>query len=134
MPKLLALDVGTKRIGLAVADVALAIAFPRGCIARNPKEVSLRYLRELTQAESVERLVVGVPLGEDNEETDRSKDIRKFAGNVGAKLKLPVSFVDEFGTTREALGRIPLKRDRKAKGADDAIAAQIILERYLAGR
>lgn len=134
MSKLLALDVGSKRIGLAIADSVLQIPFPRGVIERNPKKASFKYMQDLASAEGVEKLIVGVPLGEENEETDRSKDIRGYAEQLGHALNLPVIFVDEFGTTREALNRIPLKRDRKKKGLDDALAAQIVLERYFAGR
>lgn len=130
--KLLGLDIGQKRVGYAVCDKDEQIAFPRGMLLREPREQLVAALEKVVKEEGVGMLVCGIPLGEENEETPFAAEIRRFAEELSAVLKLPVVFVDEFQTTNEALGKIPFRRDRhREKGQRDAIAAQIILQRYL---
>ncbi len=132
MGKLLGLDVGEKRIGVAVADTSLGMAFPRTVITRTTDEIALNEICEFIKSENASAIVVGEPLNEDNEPTVRSQAIHLFIDKLrGLAPECEIHFVDEHMTSKEALSRIPFKRDRKVKGADDAIAAAIILERYL---
>ncbi len=134
MAKLLGLDVGEKRIGYALADDSLGMAFPRTFLVRSPRDEDVFLLIEKICAEErISKIIVGEPLGEENEQTKRSTKIHAFIAKLLARLPkiIECHFVDESFSSKEALSRIPLKRDRKQKGSDDAIAAQIILERYL---
>ncbi|PJC37165.1 Holliday junction resolvase RuvX [Candidatus Peregrinibacteria bacterium CG_4_9_14_0_2_um_filter_53_11] len=133
---ILALDVGAKRVGYAVTDPSQQIAFPRTFLLRQPNkdEALIEEIRRLALSIKAVLFVVGLPLDSENEEGERAQGIRLLAEKIGAACELPLAFVDESFSTQEARARIPLKRDRKKKGSDDAIAAQIILERYLAGR
>lgn len=131
MGKILALDVGEKRMGYAVSDEAQTMAFPRGFFAHNWGKETFEKLRKIVREEGISQIVLGVPLGEDNEETKASAKIRKFGGGLARKLMLPIFYVDEFGSTDEALSKIPFRKDRRRRGGDDSIAAQIILQRYL---
>ena len=133
MSKLLGLDVGEKRIGVAVADTTLGMAFPRTVITRTSDEQALADICASIKSENAQAVIVGEPLNEDNEPTVRSQAIHAFIDKLQALVpNCAVHFVDEHMSSKEALSRIPFKRDRKVKGADDAIAASIILERYLA--
>lgn len=131
MGKILALDVGKKRIGCAVSDPEARLAFPRETLARAAFSKVVMKLREIVTGEGILKIVIGLPLGEENEETDEAKSIRSFGEKLGSALSLPISYIDEFGTTQEALSKIPLRKHRRKKGFDDAVAAQIILQRYL---
>ncbi len=136
MAKLLGLDVGEKRIGVAVADLSLGMAFAREFILRSNDSAVFKIISELCINENISKIVCGEPLGEDNEPTERSKKIHEYVELLISYLvkdgiHVEVEFVDESFSSKEALAKIPLKRDRKIKGADDSLAAAIILERYM---
>lgn len=133
MAKLLGLDVGDKRIGYAIGDNSLGLAFPRGFIVRSNNEADFSRILNICVEENISLLIVGEPLGEENEQTKRSNAIHSFIEKLIPLLpkNIVCHFIDESFSSKEALSRIPLKRDRKQKGSDDAIAAQIILERYM---
>lgn len=134
MGKILALDFGEKRIGYAVSDDDHTIAFPRGSFAAVSGQKALTRIGEIVREEGVSRIIIGVPLDEENGETAISAKARKFGEKIARRYMLPISYVDEFNSSREALSKIPFRRDRREKGAADAIAAQIILQRYLDGK
>lgn len=129
--KLLALDIGTKRVGYAVSDVDQTMSFPRETLNIIPENKFIEKLKSVIKEEGICKIIIGLPLDIENEEGDSAKRIRKLGEKLTVDLALPVTFVDESGSTQEALSKIPFKRDRKVKGGADAIAAQIILERYL---
>lgn len=131
MGKILALDVGGKRIGYAVSDENKTIAFPRGFLLRKKNSEIITQIKEIAKEENAEKIVIGVPLSEDNLETPASKAIRAFGGKLARCITIPIDYLDETFSTAEALKKIPFRKDRREKGADDAIAAQVILERYL---
>lgn len=128
MPRLLGLDFGSKRVGYAVTDEEQSIAFPRGILEWKSENDFLEKLRKIIDEEHIGGVVIGLPLGEENEETETSTRLRK----LGEKIGVPVFYVDEFLSTDEALAKIPFRRDRqKKRGIVDAVSAQLILERYL---
>ncbi len=131
MAKILALDFGTKRIGCAVSDESATVAFPRGVFANTPGEEIFEKIRVMVREERITKIVIGVPLDQDNEETESSKLARRFGSTLARSVMLPITYVDETSSTDEALAKIPFRKDRRAKGQRDAIAAQIILQRYL---
>lgn len=128
MRRLLGLDFGSKRVGYAITDEEQKIAFPRGILEWKSEGQFLLQLQIIIDKEHIGGVVIGLPLGEENEETKTTAWIRK----IGKKIGVPVFYVDEFLSTDEALAKIPFRRDRhKKKGVADAVSAQIILERYL---
>lgn len=131
MGKLLALDLGSKRVGYAVSDVDQTMAFPRESIPAVPTDAFFRAVQSITETEQIEKLIIGLPLDEENEEGEAAQKIRAIGTQLAEFVKRPVEFVDESGSTNEAMRRIPLRKHRREKGFRDAIAAQIILERYL---
>ncbi len=131
MSKILALDIGSKRVGWAVSDVEQTMAFPRETFPWKNKAAFLKLIRTIVQEEKIGMIVLGLPLDEDNKATEWSEKIQSLGMALSGITELPVHFVDEFGTSREAQSKIPFRKDRRKKGGDDSLAAQIILERYL---
>jgi len=124
--KVLALDYGAARTGVAVSDATGTLARPLGVVERAATRTGLERLVELVDAERVERIVVGLPLtlrgaqGLQAEETDR------FVQALRAAVSVPVERFDERFTTTLA------SRDPDSKAPEDARAAAYLLETYLA--
>ncbi|MEK7284701.1 MAG: Holliday junction resolvase RuvX [Chloroflexota bacterium] len=121
----LALDVGDRRIGLAVGDDAGGIARPLRTLRRRNVEADIAALREIARNEEVSALLIGLPLTLRGDEGHQAERVRRFAGACAA-LGLPVELYDERFTTAEAL----------AQGAPDpdAGAATILLEGFFRRR
>ncbi len=133
--KIIGLDIGTRRIGIAITDETGAICFPRTVIESSEEKLLLQKTADYITNEKVLHVVVGLPLDEENELTEHAKWIENFAQHLAQVVPgIILHYVDEFGSTREAQGKIPLKRDRKVKGADDVQAALIILQRFVEQR
>jgi len=130
--KVLGLDVGDARIGLAVAETGRPFAFGRGWLVRHDDEQDLAAVLELARSEGAELAVVGLPLRTGGEEGAQAAKVRRFAAALEA-AGLPVVFSDERFTTRLAqqrLQHLPRKK-RQEKGRLDEAAAVAILESYL---
>ncbi len=117
--RLLALDYGTKRIGIAISDPEKTVAFPREVIKNTPETIN--YLKKLIDEEKVEAIIVGWPLSLGGTETDQTRKTEAFIDLLEADLSVPIKKMDERWTTAQA--------DRYQ--GDDAMAAQIILQNYL---
>ena len=118
MVRILGLDYGEKRIGLAVNSAGLALPYQ---VIANDDQLWLR-LAEVIREENVEQLVVGWPLNLQGQETAKTKEVAGFIAVLKTKIKLPVHQVDERLTTRM------LAKDLKAK---DKHSAAEILQTYL---
>ena len=117
--RILGLDYGSKRIGVAISDPEQTVAFPREVIQNN--EETINYLKKLITEEGVGEIVVGWPLSLSGTETDQTRQTTAFIQLLEANLSLPIKKMDERWTTAQA--------DRT--GGDDAVAAQIILQNHL---
>jgi putative holliday junction resolvase len=129
-----AVDCGTKRVGLAVSDASRTFVFPRGVIARDPAgRADVAAIAALCRDESARQLAVGLPLNVDGSEGDAARAARAFGALLAAAAGLPVAFVDERYTSLEAeeslRARIRDPKERKARV--DAAAATLILRTYL---
>jgi putative Holliday junction resolvase len=130
--RLMALDVGKRRIGVAVSDPMGLIARPHSTIDRNrhaPAKIA-----ELTREMDVKMILVGLPLHLDGSEGAQAADVRGFAGKLAPAVPgLELRFVDERLTTVEAQERLYDRRGgwRKNKDRIDAFAAAALMERYL---
>jgi putative Holliday junction resolvase len=134
--RILGLDLGAKRIGLAVSDSECAIAFPAGTLDRRGLARDLSALVKLVSEREVERIVVGLPLHLDGRAGIGARAARDFASALSEATGLPVDTLDERLTTVEA-ERILRESGagRKARReAVDSIAATIILRTYLEQR
>jgi putative holliday junction resolvase len=131
-----ALDLGRRRIGLAVSDDSEAHVFPLGAIERRGGRTDSQEIARCLRDYHVGRLIVGLPLNMDGTEGAPARSARAFAERLGEELKLRVEMFDERLTSFEAEDRLKDSGiGRKAKrAAVDAIAAAVILEGWLAAR
>ena len=148
--RILALDLGSKTLGLAVSDPLGLTAQGLPTVKRTNRRGDLERLRELVNAYQVELIVVGHPLHLKGYAAARAQEAERFADWLRRDLKLPVELFDERLTTAEAErlvressqprdrrgqaagGRRPSRlRQEKQKGAIDQIAATLLLQTYL---
>jgi putative Holliday junction resolvase len=124
-----ALDVGTRRIGVAVANNIARIARPLTTIT-NEEGVMLT-IRQLLDAEDACAVVVGLPRGLDGQETQQTALVEQFVGKMKEIVHLPVYFQDEALTSRKAEAELDSRHKPYQKGEIDALAAAYILEDFL---
>lgn len=129
--RIIALDVGGKRIGVAVSDPTGTAAQPFETIERD--ESAVFRVAELVRSFQAEKIVVGLPLNMDGTEGKRAEDARSFAMMVCREVGVSVVFVDERLTTvqAESLTSKGERDRRRRKRASDRVAAAIILRSYL---
>ena len=119
--KVLALDYGAARTGVAVSDPTGTLARPLRVVERAASEKGIRELAELVRLENVDRVVVGLPLTLRGERGEQAQETERFAEALEAELEIPVERFDErFTTTLAGRG-----------GDEDARAAAHLLASYL---
>lgn len=131
--RVLALDLGEKRIGLAVSDPEGLLAGGRGVYSRRGLEEDLAYLERLVVEEGIGEIVLGLPRNMDGSLGEQAKRALEFKQLLEARLGLPVVLFDERLTTAEA-ERVLLEADlsrRRRKRLRDGLAAVLILQAYL---
>jgi putative Holliday junction resolvase len=132
--RLLAIDLGDRRIGLAISDPTGTIASPSGHITRRPgKRPPVGEILDRARELGVEGFVVGLPLDQQGEETERSIEARRVAMLLGERSGLRVRLVDERFTTAAAQRAIRAMggSTRGRKGDVDALAATVLLQHAL---
>ena len=130
---IIALDVGTKRIGIAISDTSHSFAFPRGFIERKD---CIKSIVSLAYKEDIEMILVGMPYLPSGEKGTQAKDTEQFIQELSENIKIQIKTVDERMSTQEAIKKsedVPhiSKRIKRDKGALDSYAATIILQNYL---
>lgn len=124
----LALDVGDRRVGLAMADAQVRIAVPFGWLERS--DSVLVELTELLLRHNIDMVVVGYPRNQAGEPTQQTAKVEKFVAQLAEiELDIDVVYQDESLTSVQAEQRLGSKI--KEKGEIDAEAASIILQDYL---
>ena len=152
--RILGIDYGRARIGLAIANALTALPQPLDTLERINRNEDLRRLREIARDHGVKQIVVGLPLRLDGTHGDMAEEATRFAERVRKQLGLPVEMIDERLTSWEAerlleeqaghvLHKVSEHLPHKAPGAArkrkvagertvDAMAAAVILKEYLA--
>ena len=135
MSTVIGLDHGARRIGVAVGDTDLAMAFARPAIHRRRLETDLRAVADLARAEDAEAVVIGLPLNMDGSEGDQAAAARSF-GDALTELGLRIAYQDERLSSWEADRRLRAsgRRPDRASGELDSTAARLILQQYLDAR
>lgn len=131
--KILGLDVGQKRIGLAISDSLGLVAQGLSVFSRSNIDRDMSELEEIVGTHKVREIVVGLPLNMDGSVGETAKMVLEFVERIKSRLGLPVKVWDERLTTLEAevlLLEADLSR-RKRRGVVDKLAAQRILQGYL---
>lgn len=136
MARVLAIDYGERRIGLALSDPSATIAQPAETLVRRPgKRPPVQRLLEIIRANEVDRVVVGLPLALDASETDWTAEVRAFAAKLAGRSGLPVYLLDERLTSvmaERAVRSLGLPRaERERKERIDSAAAIIIIQSFL---
>jgi putative Holliday junction resolvase len=131
--KLLGIDFGERRIGLAISDPEGRMAVPLTALERSSDRAAVARIAELARREGVGGLVVGEPLGLDGERGAAAERARRFAERLAAATGLPWEAVDEALTSVEAGARLREAGvdPRRHPGRVDAVAAQIVLQEAL---
>ena len=134
--RIMALDVGTKRIGVAVSDELSITAQGLETIERKGLDRDLDVIRNLARERLVSEIVVGLPLNMNGTPSAKTKEVIEFMDLLAKAVTLPVKMWDERLTSIEAERRL-LEADMsraKRKRLSDKLAAQIILQSYLDAR
>jgi putative Holliday junction resolvase len=133
--RVLAIDMGSKRVGLALSDELRLSVRPLPALARTPWKRLLNSLAGLCEEFDVQMIVVGLPLRLDGAEGDAALEVGRLARNLELTLKIPVSLQDERLTSRTA--EVSLREKgflgRRISESVDSEAAAIILSDYLSG-
>lgn len=148
--KILALDYGRAKIGMALADAEARIAEPHDTLERVNRNEDMRRLREFVRDHGVKQIVVGLPLRLDGVAGEMAEEARRFAERLRKQIGVPVEMADERLTSWQAEqvleqefgrrithqetqhGRRKITRTSDGKYSVDAIAAMLILREYLA--
>ena len=131
MGKLLGLDHGDKRFGIALSDAGKVIATPR--LVVEGEDALWKTLDSLVGEEEVEAVVIGLPLNMDGSEGPRARKVMEFSELLSEKTGLPVHFQDERLSSFEAENALLEAgvHGSRRKSRVDMVAAQIILQGYL---
>jgi putative Holliday junction resolvase len=146
--RILALDYGRARIGMALADEEARLARPLGTLERINRNEDMHRLRELASEHGVKLILVGLPLHMDGSRGEMAEEAARFAERLRKQIGLPVELLDERLTSWEAerileeeLGKKFVQKNSehghaKKKKEDgrmsvDAVAAMVILREYL---
>jgi putative Holliday junction resolvase len=132
MGRFLGLDVGDKRVGVAICDETQTLARPLITLNRASKKEDFARIVTLCREHAIEKVVVGLPKTLRGEEGSQAQRVRRYAAELQAALNLPIEFWDERYSSVDAQERLTSSSRRaRAKGDIDSAAAAIILQEYL---
>lgn len=131
MHKIMSLDVGTKRIGVALSDFLHIIATGNCVIQRVPEDEAIKQIKKIATENRVEKIIIGVPYNMDGTQGAQAQDCIAFAQNF--KDGFEIIFEDERLTSEQAEENLRNKKIdfKKSKGLVDIESACIILEQYI---
>ena len=136
MGRVLALDVGERRIGLAVSDPAGRLAVPLRILERTKDGADMKAIADIAHAEGVDTLLVGNPLSLTGQAGPQSQRVRSFGHRLAQTANLPLVLWDERLSSAEAERFAPpSRRGQRGRGARrepiDDVAAALVLQSYL---
>lgn len=129
----MALDLGEKRIGVALSDATRTIASPHSVVKRASRAADFAHYSRLIAEHGVTLLVIGLPITLGGQEGQRAAWVRDYAAGLAQHVAAPITFWDESLTTVEATAALHAqgRRGKKAKERVDAVAAALILQSFL---
>jgi putative Holliday junction resolvase len=130
MARSLGLDVGNRRIGVAVSDAIKVIARPVEVIDRR-RQNAIRRITDLVHEYQTDEIVVGYPWNTNGSAGEQAHAVESFTEQLRTAVNLPVRYYDERYSTGEAKDIISSRKRKDQTQHDDAIAAAVILQRYL---
>ena len=131
--KVLGIDYGEKRIGLAISDPQRMVVFPREVVENTGKQELFQFLSEYCAKENVQEIVIGLPLNEDHSETRMTGVVREFVEEFKTNINIPIHLQDEKFTSLQAKNILEsLSMDpQEQRKHKDVLAAMIILQEFL---
>ena len=134
MGRVMALDIGDVRIGIAVSDLMGIIANPLETYTRKGNlDVDAKYIADLAMSKEVSLIISGLPLGLKGQENEQTAKTREFVDRLKEVCDIPIEYLDERFTTLSA-ERVLIEgnvRRENRKKVIDKVAATIILQNYL---
>ena len=134
--RIMGLDVGTKRIGVALSDELFITAQGSDTIYRKTIESDLEEIKKVAKENDVNQIVVGLPISMNGSHSEQTKEVIKFTEDLSKSVDIPVVTWDERLTTMQA-ERTLLEADvsrAKRRKVIDKLAAQAILQNFLDSR
>ncbi len=135
MTAILGLDIGTKRIGVAIGDASVKIAHPVGTFLRAQGKAETQILTIVAERGVVD-IVVGLPLNAQGQKTPQCENVENFCRRLERRAKVKIIFVDEYLSSQESEERLlqrTTNRKKPASGSVDRLAACEILQRFFNG-
>lgn len=129
--RLLALDVGDRRVGLAVCDELQTLATPLAVLNRRSRAEDFQRVQRIVDERRIVGLVIGHPLNADSSEGPQAQRVARYARRLAAAVKLPMALWDEFGSSQAAAERLAQAGRRARQTPLDAEAAAVILQDFL---
>ena len=136
--KILGIDFGLKKIGLALADSEIKIAMPSDIIYYSSKKELIEKIRKIIIEKEIKKIIIGLPLSFDFQETEMSQKVRNFGIIIEKEFLLPIDFQNEMFSSKqienmefEAKRKIKSRKPKQFQDVDNQSAA-LILESYLA--
>jgi putative Holliday junction resolvase len=136
MARVLALDIGERRIGVAISDEEGILAQPLLVIERKGTATDVAHVVRLLQEQQAQEIVVGMPYTLRGQQAAAAKKVQSFVSALREAVRVPIILVDERLSTVEADRRMreaSVRREAR-RSRVDAVAAALILERYLSER
>lgn len=127
------LDLGEKRVGIAIAEAPAFVPVPLAVISPADEDVIVSALKDLTRERNVKKLIIGIPYESSGRKGKMARQIARQAKRLSETLGIPYQLVDERLTSKAAESYVRLSGTgrRKHKNLFDAISATLILETYL---
>lgn len=134
--KILAIDFGLKRMGLAVGNTVLRSVNPIQPINRKKLADDLNAIQNFIEEYDIQKIVIGYPLNMDGSQSEMTANVEHFANFLKKHIDIDIEFVDERLTSFEAFEMLkPIQPDlKKRKKSKDSISAMVILNSYLEQR
>ena len=131
--RVLGIDFGTKRVGLALSDGLGLLAHPYATLERTTRDRLFSELLDIVAKERVQAIVLGLPRALNGEETETTRQVRNFAQSLRRRTEVPVLFQDEALSSRQAELNLrhSARRGPKLRAVLDQQAAVVILNDYL---
>ncbi|MBK7896112.1 MAG: Holliday junction resolvase RuvX [Anaerolineaceae bacterium] len=131
--RVMALDLGSKRIGVAISDPTRTIAQSYGVVQRKSREEDFARYQQILAEQKATLLLVGLPTTSDGGDSDTAVWIREYIADFSQQCAVPIQFWDESYTTVKAEESLRQRgtRGKKARQQVDAVAAAFILQSYL---
>lgn len=134
MTRLLGLDIGDRKIGVALSDPEAILASPLTIIGRQVDLEDVKAILDIIQREQVNTIIVGLPRSMDGSIGGQAKKVMSFTAELKAHTGVPIEFRDERLSTvlaNRLMREGGKKKKARQKTGDDAIAAAVVLQGYL---